>query len=298
MKVVGVEPWLPGLLARSSWWSAPVAAERLAALRIGIAAALLLDLAVGILPHFRDFFGPGSLGAQGVFGPAPGSAQWSLLWDVGDAQCLWAAVIVWLLAATGLLVGFYSRACALVAWALALSFQRINPMVHNAGDGVRIITLFMLVLCPCGAAWSVDAWRAQRGRVLVYPWAIRLLFVQMTIIYFLNGLTKWFGADWRDGVAMHYVMGDLTLMRWSPAWLFPPTWVVRQLSWGAIIWETAFPLLVLRPKPRQAALILGATFHLTTLIFMDLGAFPINMLCLYLPLLPWERLRRSAETSP
>jgi hypothetical protein len=63
----GVNPWLPWPFNRSPWWTQPVRAERLAALRIGLAAVLLLDLLVTYLPRAADFFGPDSLGSPGTF---------------------------------------------------------------------------------------------------------------------------------------------------------------------------------------------------------------------------------------
>ena len=52
------------------------------------------------------------------------------------------------------------------------------------------------MLCPCGAAWSLDSWlRRARGRgpgerLYVHPWPLCLLFVQMAMIYFYNGVHK------------------------------------------------------------------------------------------------------------
>src|SRR5262245_50997660 len=65
--VVGVKPWLPWPLSRSRWWTAPAPAERLAVLRIGMAALLLLDVLLVYLPNGRAFFGRGSLGRPEVF---------------------------------------------------------------------------------------------------------------------------------------------------------------------------------------------------------------------------------------
>ena len=39
VRFVGVDPWLPWPLSAWRWWTEPVAAERLAALRIGLASS-------------------------------------------------------------------------------------------------------------------------------------------------------------------------------------------------------------------------------------------------------------------
>jgi len=66
--VVGLRPWLPWPLSRSPWWAAPVPAQRLAALRIGLGLVLLLDVLLTYAPYAHDFYGRGSLGAPPLFG--------------------------------------------------------------------------------------------------------------------------------------------------------------------------------------------------------------------------------------
>jgi hypothetical protein len=293
--VVGLRPWLPWPLGRSRWWTAPVRAERLAALRIGLAAVLLFDVLTTYRPHAADFFGRDSLGAPEVVAATPGATpwRWSLLEGVEGPGVVRAAVLAWAVAAAGLLLGLATRPCAAAAWALSVSFGASNPRIDNAGDVVRTILLFYLTLCPCGAAWSLDAVLLRRhrgpGPFLVHPWPVRLLFVQLVLIYFVNGAHKAVGRDWAAGDSLYYVLGDLTLARWSYAWLPVPYLLTRLLTWLVLAWEFLFPVLLLWPRLRVPALCFGAAFHLGVWLGLELGGFAPYMLCLYLPLLPWER---------
>jgi hypothetical protein len=293
--VVGLRPWLPWPLGRSRWWTQPVRAERLAALRIGLAAVLLLDVLATYLPHAADFYGRDSLGAPHVFAGrfADGRAYWSLLECVESPAVVRAAVLAWAAAAAGLLLGVATRLCAAAAWALSVSFTAVNLSVENAGDTVRTILLFYLMLCPCGAVWSLDAWLRRRrrgsGPFLVHPWPVRLLLVQLACIYFRNGLHKVVGHDWMVGDSLYYVLGDLTLARWSYAWLPVPYLLTRLLTWLVMAWELLFPVLLLWRRLRLPVLCFGAALHLGIWACLELGGFAPYMLCLYLPLLPWER---------
>jgi hypothetical protein len=313
--VVGWQPWLPWPLSGWRWWTEPVRAERLAALRIGLGAVLFLDLLLTYLPNLGDFFGRDSLGSPSIFAPYISAPywRWSLLAGVEEPRIFQAAAWLWILATFCLIIGFFTRTSALAAWALSTSFAGLNPCIDNAGDEIRGIILFYLMLSPCGAVWSVDHWRqrmASRGALapgvtsadssspkvatFIHPWPLRLLLVQMILIYFSNGMFKLSGDTWRSGTSLYYVLVDLTLARWSYAQLVIPLWLTKPLTWLVLVWEAGFPLWVAMPWTRKAAFFFGVAFHVGIGLSMELGSFVPYALCLYLPLVPWERLNRAA----
>lgn len=305
--IVGLKPWLPWPLSRWKLWTEPVAAERLAALRIGLAAVLFFDVLFTYLPMGTTYFGQDSLGSPSMFAyrfksPSqlwsvfkPPSWMWSDLKEVLESSWfIQVGLMVWAVATFMLLLGFWTRPSALAVWILSTSIASINSNIDNAGDQVRGILLFYLMLCPCGAAWSIDAWRKRRkgilkGPALVYPWPIRLMFLQMTLIYFFNGVYKASGNDWIKGDSLYFVLCDLALARWSYVqWPIWPT-LLRISSWVVMSWEVTFPLLVCWRPTRVLALGMGVAFHLGIGLSMELGGFPLYMLCFYLPLVPWEK---------
>lgn len=289
--LVGVQPWLPAPLAARPWWTEPVRAERLSALRIGIALVLLLDIALNYLPHVADLYGADGLGAWEVFAARNAWPRWSLLRTDDPAELRWY-VIAWAAAGLGLLLGFFSRLSALLAWALAVSFLNRNPYIHNAGDTVRVIILFYLMLTPCGAVWSLDAWlrRQRQEAVFIAPWALRLLFVQLVLIYFFNGVFKLAGRGWQEGDVLHYVLVDVSLARLPFAQWPLPEALLSVTTWLVLLWEIGFPLLVMMPATRKVALVFGVLLHIGIGLSVEIAMFSPCMICMYLPLLPWERL--------
>jgi len=293
--VIGLKPWLPWPLCLMPLWTEPVRAERLAALRIGVAAAVLIDALVFYLPSLDTFLGPGSLGGPDVFDLSAadgGTLSWSILRWVHDPILAHVVFFAWAGSAVLLLLGAATRVSAVAAWALSLSVYNANPWLINSGDNVRNILLFILMFCPSGATWSVDAWlRRSRGRepVCVWPWPLRLLFVQMAVLYFMNGAIKLKSPDWPGGTAMHYVLGNIAWTRLPYEQLPWPDLLGRVFDYVTLIWELGFPLLICIGLTRKPTLWLGALFHLGTGLLFRIGPFPLYMLCFYLPLVPWER---------
>jgi hypothetical protein len=180
-------------------------------------------------------------------------------------------------------------------WILQVSFAHANPLVLNAGDQVRGFILLLLPLCPCGAAWSWDA-RGNTTPRWVHPWPIRLLFVQMVLMYTFAGVYKLAGDHWPAGHALYLVLSDPTVCRWPYGALPVPYLLTRLLTWTILIWEVGFPLWIYLRTTRATALWLGVVLHLGIGLFLDLGLFALYMVCLYLPLWRWEELGDRVRT--
>lgn len=345
--VIGLKPWFPWPLSRWGWLTAPVRAERLAALRIGIALVMLFDVCTTYLPGSSDYLSRDGLGSRALFEEhLKQEDRWAILRHNDNPLAVRLAMLTWAASALLLLLGLGSRINAALCWALSGSVATLNPEIDNAGDLVRTLALFYLMLSPCGAAWAVDAWLRRRcrwslgdggreepglhrrvppyrGPFYVYPWPLCLLFVQMMLIYTCNGLYKAVGKTWHEGTSLYYVLGDLTLARFSYAMLPLPWRLTKLMTWSVLWWEMLFAPVMLVPWQtladlvakvkvwglhhlhvllrwnRAIFLIFGALFHVGILLGMEIGGFAAYMLCLYLPLVPWERWRsRSVLASP
>jgi hypothetical protein len=125
------------------------------------------------------------------------------------------------------------------------------------------------MLCPCGAVWSVQSWFRRKGNlpdnhgrecplrgfapnpqnpVYISPWALRLLFIQMCLIYFFNGFYKLLGPHWRAGDLLQYVVGNIQWSRWSFAML-PVPFPLIQASVGQHASTSQFHTVAGRSPP-------------------------------------------------
>lgn len=311
-RIVGVQPWFPWPLSRWSWWTEPIPAERVAALRIVTALVVLLDLLACWLPHFYTLLSPDALGGRDLYASRfqSGHSYWSVLRVLPDSWGPQAVFAVWVLSAVGLLVGWRPLLCGLACWACAVSVWAVCPGPHNGGDRVRHTLLLMTAASCSGAVWGVSsarkkgaaraagcassttgAARAQEGPVLVPGWPVRVLFVQLAVLYFFNGYYKLISPLWRNGYVMYWASHDLY---WS---LYPgiasrlPVWVHQASAWATLVWELGFPLLAVMRGTRTATLVIGVIFHLGTLVTLEVGMFALYSIACYTAFVPWERLR-------
>ena len=300
-RVVGVRPWFPWPLSRWPWWTESVPAERVAALRIVTALVLLLDLLLCNLPHFGTLFSPDALGGRDLYADhfRDDHAYWSVLRVLPDSWGPHAVFAVWVASAVGLLVGWRPLACGLIAWACAVSVWNVQPGIHNGGDRLRNTLLLMVAASCSGAVWGVSSVRAKGDvrPVMVPGWPVKVLFVQLAVLYFFSAYFKAISPLWRSGYVMYWVSHDLY---WS---LYPgpasrlPVWLHQLSAVVALIWELGFPVLATMKRTRAVVLGLGVFFHLGTLFTLEVGNFALYSIACYTAFAPWERLRRVRVTN-
>lgn len=295
----------------SAFWFTPQPAYTLGLVRM-MFGLVAVAWTLALFPDLYRLFGE-----QGV---APKFTlldyQWSVfeVWP-GDTALLIGWILL-LVSAIAMTVGWHSRFAAVLVFVLMHSFLRRGIYVFNAGDTIITIVALILALCSCGAALSLDQrrrtgsfWSAQT----LAPWPIRLMQVQLTLIYLVSVQAKLTGKFWADGSAVFYTWR--TDGRWSlvptPEWLANNAILVNALTWGTLLIELAIAVLVWNRRWRPWVLAAGVVMHLTMMLNMNVGFFSLAMFLLYLAFVPPEtvqalpdkltarwRSRRSSTASP
>ena len=128
---------------------------------------------------------------------------------------------------------------------------------------------------------------------MVPGWPVKVLFVQLAVLYFFSGYYKMLSPVWRSGYVMYWASHDLY---WS---LYPaqasrmPVWMHKLSALVALLWEIGFPVLAVWKRTRAITLILGVIFHIGTLFTLEVGNFALYSIACYTAFAPWERLRRN-----
>jgi hypothetical protein len=307
---------MKGLLpAWRRFWFEPEETSTLAVVRIGF-GAVVLAWSVTLARDGYDFFSDtGSLPSSHYAGEA--GASWGLL-DLLDGHLAVAVVLAALsLASVCLSVGLYTRVAAVVVFLGLLSLERRNPFVFNSGDSLLKVMAFYMMLAPAGASLSLDRWRGARSAFWEFPsrapWALRLMQVQLSVLYLAGLWAKLRTGEWNDGTAISYAVRLEDLARFEmPRSLATSELLVNLLTYGTLAIEAAIGILVWNRALRPWVLGLGVALHVGIDLTLRVGFFSYALFVLYLAFLPpewvsarllairergWARLARAREGS-
>ncbi|MGH3675915.1 MAG: HTTM domain-containing protein [Mycobacterium sp.] len=275
-----------------AFWFSPQPAYSLGLVRMAF-GALVVAWTLALLPDLYELFGE--------HGVVPQHPRTDYRWGVfetwtGDTALLIGWVVL-LMSAIAMTVGWHSRLAAVLVFVLIASFMQRDGWVFNTGDALIRLEALFLALASCGAALSLDQrrrtgsfWSAQCRA----PWLIRLMQVQLSVIYLVSVQAKLRGRTWVDGTAVSYAWREdqgLALIP-APEWLSTNGLIVNVATWGTIVIELAIAILVWNRRWRPWVLAAGVVMHLMMMVNLSIGFFSLAMFVLYLAFVPWEAVPR------
>jgi hypothetical protein len=221
---------------------------------------------------------------------AAGPLRFSPLHYVHDPIAPRVLYVVTFAAAVGVTLGWRTRIMGAVLWLGMLSFYHRNPSSNGGPDAVPAILCFYMMLCPSGAAYSLDARREERRRgtpaePLIAPWALRLLQMQVCLIYFQSCVIKCDGATWMDGTATHYVLFNHEFRWFNLEWIGGYPLLVNALTHGALLIEFAVAFWLWFRPTRRWAILAGIALHAGIRPILNIPGFGELMCATYLAFL-------------
>ena len=282
------------------FWFAPQSSSTLAVVRMAF-AAVLVGWAITLGPDLMSFFGgKGILPRQPNYARQGERGTWSLLGVSPGRGLIVMAYLLFVAAAVSLLIGFHTRLAAALVFCGLVSFTRRNPFVFNSGDLLLRVLAFYVLLAPSGAALSVDRWRrTRRGRGDFWEcppravWPLRLMQLQLSVVYLSTLWAKGVGATWHDGTAVSYALRIRFLERFPVPHLVTRSVLTSNvLTYATLATELALGILVWNRRARPWVLLLGVAFHLAIDYSLRVGFFSYAMFVLYLAFVPAETADR------
>ena len=250
----------------------------------------------------------GVLGLIEVVGPQPFSMFWpldgivplpggglgarALLLEHGLGVIAGYAIVAGLIVCfTAMALGVVSNLAVTGAFLGSLLQIHWNPFPLSSAHQVLVVMLFCLVWADTGAVWSVDEWRRRQAGARPSPpaeqpvWPLRLMQCQVALIYASSGLWKLFGPVWRDGSGVFYALSNNVFHRAPVAIPVEATTLLAAATYATLLFELAFPVLLLTRPTRRFALAVGVMLHIGLWLTLELGLFSWLMVASYLAFL-------------
>jgi hypothetical protein len=193
-------------------------------------------------------------------------------------------------AALGVALGWRTRPMSVVLYLCMLSLYHRNVSSNGGPDAVPVILSFYMMLCPSGAAYSLDARREARRRgtraePLIVPWGVRLLQMQLCLIYFQSCVIKSGGPTWMDGTAVHYVLFNREFAQFNLEWLGGYPLLVNAMTHGALLIEFALAFWLWFRPTRRWVILGGILLHAGIRPVLNIPGFGETMCATYLTFL-------------
>jgi hypothetical protein len=234
-------------------------------------------------PHAGLWYGPRGFLPSNQYRRIYGRSRFTVFQFLPDSDLTVKIVLaVFIAAAVALSLGIVTTVSASITFVLLVSIHNRNPAILHGGDDVLRIMGFLLIFSSAGAELSVDRY-ASSGQLFVgayaSPWALRLMQLQVSIMYLRAGLAKLGGATWLDGSAAYYPTQVQEYRRLPlPRVVSGALWI-RLATWGTILIELGLGTAIWVKEFRFPILLCGYAFHLVLEYFLNLQLFGWTMMC-------------------
>ena len=280
--------------AWNRFWFAPISARPLGVFRILYGLIVLSHLALISVDLDYWYTDRGLLRGDEAAATA-GPLRPSILSYYQDPVSVRVALVATAAIAVAFTVGWRTRIMGVLLYLGQMTFYNRNLLTNCGPDQVMMITSFYMMLAPCGAALSIDARREARRRgtaaePLIYPWAQRLMQLQLCLIYFVTAFLKCNGRAWLGGTAVHYVLFNREVGQFDMHWLAAYPVIVNIMTYGALGVEFGLVFLLWSRGSRRWIALLGVALHVGIWPMVNVPLFGEQMTALYLLFLDPDEL--------
>ena len=274
-------------LRREYWFGTAPPGVSLALFRI-VFGLLCLRMALYTLPLAEPLYSDAGVLPRALLTGNLANRTPSLLLLFGSPGAVRAFAVCWALVAVALIAGLQTRMAQILNFVALVSLLHRNPFFISGADMVFKTLGFWTLFLPLGARWSLDARRRTGAPRPLYLFPLRMVQLQIGLVYLFAGAFKLPSAFWLGGDALFHALQKINYVRPLGEWalLHIPLPLLRLLTWTSLAWELLFVFLLFSPlyQPwlRRAALLLGVAFHAGVALLLVTNHFSAIMLTSYL----------------
>jgi hypothetical protein len=272
----------------------PISARPLGAFRIVYGLLLLIYLGLMSVEFDYWYTSAGLLrGNEPVEAAAP--LRFSPLQYVNDPRIAHVFFAVTVMVAVAFTLGWHTRVMSVLLYLCMMSIYHRNVGSNGGPDAVPAILTFYMMFCPSGAAYSLDALRAARKRgtaaePLIIPWGVRLLQMQICLIYFQSCVIKCQGSNWLNGTVVHYVLFLREFRELDVEWLAQFPLLINAMTHGAVLIEFSLAFWLWFRPTRRWAILGGVLLHMGIRPILNVPGFGETMIATYITFLAPDEL--------
>jgi len=208
-----------------------------------------------------------------------GPLRFSLFFFLRNPTAIVACYYLLLIATICFIFGILSRIANLVVFVLFLSFIARNSILGYGGTSILQIILFYSLFLQTDQALVPKFARPKKQPATVPGWPLRLIQLQIAIVYISAATLKLQSLDWVHGTILFSVLNNpsFSYFDFTPLARFP--WIFIFLTYFTLVGELSFIYWVWIPSHRRVALGMVAMLHIGLLFTLNVHYFSEIMLC-------------------
>jgi hypothetical protein len=292
-----------GRAARPLWWlrGLTIDLRSLALFRMALGLCLLTDLLARV-PQIRAFYTDDGVLPRAVVIRLGNPWKLSLHMISGEVAIQLGLFLIAIALATGFVVGYRTRLCAIASWVLLMSMHVRNPMVAHGGDTLMRLLLFWSMFVPLNARWSLDRLLNPSVTPLptthLSPAGMALLF-QVCTVYWAAFAEKMDPAWVTERTAVYYALNLEMFARPLGTSLLAYPGLLAFLTTATLALELFGPIIAILPFRTSVNRLIAVGgfigFHAGLAAALRLGTFSWIAMAAWTVFLPaafWEATSR------
>lgn len=179
--------------------------------------------------------------------------------------------------------GLFTRTSLIVALLCMTSFHQRNIWLLSSAELLMRTMTLLLVFSPCGHSLSFDSLLSRYypsfRRSRMWPvWSLRLIQIQISVVYLWTFWHKLKGNSWIDGTAVYYATRLEFLTNSTIPFIMNSAFFLKLMTWGTLLIELSLGTLVWIKEFRKPVIIIGVLFHLGIEYLMSIPFFELFMI--------------------
>ena len=262
----------------------PAPVEGIAFFRIVWCFLLLIYLLFDV-GNIHDFYGPKALVSLKTVKDQFDYPHMNIFHLLGDSLSVVRLMMaIYGLALFSAMIGFKTRSSLMIALICMVSFHQRNIWLLSSSEVLMRTIMIFLVCSPAGNALSIDALIGRlRNSPLPgewAPWALRLIQIQISIVYLWTVWHKLKGEHWIDGTAVYYATRLDSMTNFPVPFFLDNLFLIKIMTWGTLLLELALGTLIWFREFRRPLIVAGIFFHLGIEYMMSIPFFELIMISL------------------